>query len=211
MNAAHGSDDGGPVLQLTRDGAEWRSGDDAISKLCHEFAERHCVRLPALIEPVLLARLQNEIARTAFHEREHPRIARELCMEQPSTCAGMLHFAVNDDRMFRLIEDVSGCRPIRRFSGRVYRRHAGGGHYDSWHNDVLDQRQIGMSVNLSTEVYEGGVFEIRDKSTLTVLGAIANVGFGDAILFRISPSLEHRVSEVRGAAAKTAFAGWFRA
>jgi 2OG-Fe(II) oxygenase superfamily len=209
MNAAHWSDVGGPVLQLTRDGAEWRAGEDAVSDLRRDFTRRHCVRLPALIEPVLLARLQAEIARTAFHEREHPGIARELCMEQPGTCAGMLHFAVNDDRMFRLVEDVSGCRPIRRFSGRVYRRHAGGAHYDSWHNDVLGQRQIGMSVNLSTEVYEGGVFEIRDTGSLTTLGSIANIGFGDAILFRIAPALEHRVSEVRGTAAKTALAGWF--
>jgi hypothetical protein len=38
---------------------------------------------------------------------------------------------------------------------------------------------------------------------------VNNTGFGDAILFRISKDLEHRVTEVVGEVAKTAYAGWF--
>jgi hypothetical protein len=75
---------------------------------------------------------------------------------------------------------------------------------------VYGGREIGMSVNLSADVYEGGVFEIRDAESERALASIANVGFGDAILFRVASTLEHRVTDVRGARPKTAFAGWFR-
>jgi hypothetical protein len=66
-----------------------------------------------------------------------------------------------------------------------------------------------MSVNLSADVYDGGVFEIRDVGTERLLATLPNVGFGEAIIFRLSDAIEHRVSEVRGAFPKTAFAGWF--
>jgi hypothetical protein len=204
-------DDTAPILQLTRHGAVWRDAEGTIPRLRQQFSDRHCVRLPALIEPSLLERIHVEVGRAAFRELAHGEIATELAMVQPSACVGLLHFLVNDSRMYRLIEDVSQCRPIRRFFGRIYRRLPNGSHHDSWHSDVHDERQIGMSVNLSTDIYEGGVFEIRDADSQTTLDSIANTGFGDAILFRISPSLEHRVTDIRGAFPKTAFAGWFGA
>src|SRR5438552_16205534 len=104
--------------------------------------------------------------------------------------------------MYRLVEDVSGCRPISFFFGRVYRRLPDLAHHDSWHSDLVEGRQIGMSLNLSARPYEGGIFEIREAATERRLAAIANVGPGDAILFRIDPALEHRVTDVRGVAPK---------
>lgn len=37
-----------------------------------------------------------------------------------------------------------------------------------------------------------------------------NTGLGDALIFRISGELKHRVAPMEGDEAKTAFAGWFR-
>jgi hypothetical protein len=125
-----------------------------------------------------------------------------------NACSGLLHFLVNDLSVYQFVEALSGCRPIRTFVGRVY-RNLPGRHATTWHSDVVENRRIGMSINLSTGVYEGGVFEIRDAATKSVLGSIVNVGFGDAILFRIAPALEHRVTVVEGTSFKTAFAGWF--
>jgi hypothetical protein len=42
------------------------------------------------------------------------------------------------------------------------------------------------------------------------LQEVTNTGLGDAIVFRLSDDLQHRINEVRGAQPKTAFAGWFR-
>jgi len=196
------------MIQLTARGVIERAGDD-LATLAREFASRRCLVLPALLEPSLVARIQQEIDRSPLYERRHGAIAAELCMPE-NTCLGLLHFLVNDSALFRTIEDITGRRPLTRFHGRVYRRIPGRDHFDSWHNDVREGRAVGLSLNLSTAPYEGGVFEIRREGG-AALGAIANVGPGDALLFDIEEGLEHRVSPVVGAHAKTAFAGWFSA
>jgi hypothetical protein len=52
---------------------------------------------------------------------------------------------------------------------------------------------------------------MRDKRTDRMLVDVANTGLGDAMLFRISEHLVHRITPVEGDAPKTAFAGWFEA
>jgi hypothetical protein len=66
-----------------------------------------------------------------------------------------------------------------------------------------------MSINLSTDAYQGGVLEIRDCESSHMVHGVANTGFGDAIIFRIARHLKHRVSTVEGTVPRTAFAGWF--
>lgn len=60
-------------------------------------------------------------------------------------------------------------------------------------------------------IFRGGTFELRNRSTLALLAQVNNTGFGDALLFRISADLEHRVTEVVDTVPKTACAGWFGA
>lgn len=195
------------MIQLTRRGAVADDADLAV--LRRTFAEQHCARLTGLLEPALTAGIQAQMARGRFQEFAHGSVATELRLDD-GVCTGLLHFLVNDPRLIRLVESISGCREITAFAGRVYRRFPGGAHRDSWHGDVADPRRlIGMSVNLSAQAYQGGVFEIRDVDSQRPLAELPNVGIGDAILFRLSPALEHRVTDVVGDAPKTAFAGWF--
>ena len=65
---------------------------------------------------------------------------------------------------------------------------------------------MGLSINLSTDVFSGGTFELRDRLTQAPLAQINNTGFSDALLFRVSNDLEHRVTEV-GKVAKNRMAG----
>ena len=67
-----------------------------------------------------------------------------------------------------------------------------------------------MSINLSSEIYSGGVLQIRDCPSQRIVHEVANVGFGDGVVFRLNDSLEHRITDVEGSVPKTAFAGWFR-
>ena len=192
-------------LQLTTRGAI--ADRESADRLASEFAARHCVRLPSLLAPSLLAHIQDALDAATFASRAHGAIASELCMAENS-CLGTLHFLVNDPLVFAFVERVIGVRGLCGFSGRVYRR-LPGVHFDSWHSDILPDRTVGLSLNLSRERYDGGVFEIRDAATHLVHATIENVGFGDAILFQIAGDLEHRVSAVTGNTPKTAFAGWF--
>jgi hypothetical protein len=68
-----------------------------------------------------------------------------------------------------------------------------------------------VSVNLSPQPYGGGVFQLREAASGKMLTEVANIGLGDATLFRIGEDLAHRITDVSGPNAKTAFAGWFRA
>ena len=198
-----------PVIQLTRRAAVRDDADLAV--LQRTFAQQHCARLSGLLEPALLVEIRFHIERGEFREFAHGAIATEQRLE-PGIGSGLLHFLVNDPRLFRLVQDVSGCTGIGAFAGRVYRRFPGDRHYDHWHSDTHDARRlIGMSVNLSADVYEGGVFEIRDVESERPIASLPNVGVGDAILFRLTDALEHRVSNVSGRFPKTAFAGWFHA
>jgi len=63
---------------------------------------------------------------------------------------------------------------------------------------------------LSREPFSGGVLEIRRAIALQAEYAVPSVAYGSAALFRISPAQRHRVTQVRGAVARTAYAGWFR-
>lgn len=199
------------IIQLTRTRAVWRDDPQhALPRLRDEFRERHCVRLPALIEPALLTSIQREMDRAEFSVRAHHAIATELTMKA-NTCTGLLQFLVNDRHLYRLVEEVAEHGPIRAFMGRVYRVEPERQHTCAWHNDLIDDRRAGLSINLGATPYDGGVFEIRDADTEQVLASIANVGPGDAFLFRLAPTLEHRVTDVVGSVPKTAFAGWFRA
>ena len=193
------------TLQLTARGAV--ADITGIPRLADEFSARHCVTLRSFIPAPLLTQIHDALDAATFAERAHGAIATELCMSR-NTCLGMLHFLVNDPVVFAFVERVTRIRGLRSFAGRVYRR-LPAAHHDSWHADIHPDRALGMSVNLSRERYDGGVFEIRDEDTGVVQGSIANVGFGDAILFHIAEGLEHRVTEVAGTAPKTALAGWF--
>jgi hypothetical protein len=78
-----------------------------------------------------------------------------------------------------------------------------------WHTDLNGTKLVALTINLNTEPYEGGVLSIREAKSRRLLCDLTNFGLGDAILFRIDERLEHRVSNVVGTVAKTAFSGWF--
>lgn len=202
------------IIQITRSGTVSSSSAEDLDRMRSEFDRQHCIRIPELLEPGLLQLIQRRIDRAEFSEKIHKRSDLELiCVEsclRDNTLLGLLHFLANDPRLFQIIQQITGCGQIGCFTGRVYRKIPGRGHYDSWHNDMADHRMIGMSINLSMEVYSGGLLQIRDRGSKQVICEVANIGFGDGIIFRIASHLEHQVTDVEGTVAKTAFAGWFQ-
>ena len=182
-----------------------------VKSLRAQFDQRHYLQFPQFLAPDTLEFVQSQIDGAEFYERVHDRIAsnKELCMTG-NAGFGALLLLVNDDKLFELIQQVTGCARIRCFEGRVYRVSAGAGHHDAWHNDIGDHRLIGMSVNLSREVYAGGILQIRDRASGEIVSEVSNVGPGDAVIFRLSENLQHRITDVEGNTSKSAFAGWFK-
>jgi hypothetical protein len=199
-------------IQIGNSGTSYSGSEQDLQRWRDQFSRQHFVKFPALINPALLAALQRQIDQADFHERVHDGIGdnSELCMTDNAASAALL-FMANDKSLFQIIQSVTGCDEIGCFQGRVYRVAGGKRHHDSWHNDIGEDRLVGMSINLNPEIYSGGVLQIRDRTSHDVLSEAPNAGAGDAVLFRLSDRLQHRITDVEGAVSKTAFAGWFRA
>jgi hypothetical protein len=193
------------LIQFTREGLNCTSD---LTKLSEVFARRQTLRLRALLHADLIRVVIDQINRGKWIPRDHDTIGREVVLDSVGALSTLL-FISNAPAFLHAIEQVTGCGPITMFDGRVYRIVPGTDHYDTWHDDVGDNRLIGMSINLGREPYSGGVFQLREKGG-PILQELPNVIQGDAILFRISPNLKHRVTPVEGRIPKTAFAGWFR-
>lgn len=198
------------MIRITRSGTVFSGSAEDLERLRFQFDQQHCIRLPGLLEPELLQVFHDQIERGEFSERIHEGIGsnKELCMLDHPT-AVRLHFLLNGQKLFQIVQEITRCGRIGCFMGRVYRVIPGHGHHDSWHNDLVEHRMIAMSINLSAETYAGGILQIRDRDSKQILHEVANTGFGDVIIFRLARNLQHRITEVQGTVSKTAFAGWF--
>jgi hypothetical protein len=178
--------------------------------LREEFEQHHWVRIPGFLSGYRLERVHDWIESGDFEVLEHGGLKTELCMPAEAPAYALLYFLSNDPRLFEFVREITGCARIGCFTGRVYKMMPGLEHEDSWHNDLMKDRMVAMSVNLSEAPYSGGLIEIRDSDSKEILERVPNTGRGDAIMFRLDRSLEHRVTAVEGDAPKTAYAGWFR-
>lgn len=198
-----------PLLQLRHQQTAVAASAADLTAARDTFDRQKYLKLPAFVEPGLLASLIDELDKTAFYERVHEGIGTELCAV-PGLVSGTLEMLMNDPVLHQTVSAITDCGPIGCFQGRVYRLVPNTGHYDSWHSDVGEDRLVAVSINLGRERYEGGRLQIRYADTTDVLSEVTNPIAGDAVMFRVHPTLRHRVDPVVGAAPRTAYAGWFR-
>jgi hypothetical protein len=197
------------VIRISRSGSSCSNSAEDIHWLTKNFKRDSYIRFPGLLSDELLRELYSQILRCEWEQRVHEEIGVELCLKDKGI-DGILNFLFNDRGLFQLLQQITGCETIGSFSGRVYRMTPGSGHYDSWHGDVGEHRLLALSLNLGRDSYQGGVLRLRQRNSDQPEMSVPNTGFGDAIIFRIAPDLEHKVSSLKGDIPKTAFAGWFR-
>jgi len=195
-------------IQLTRSGTVVDATEAEFAALRTEFDRAHCVVLPRLIEPALLEQIQLHIEAATFFEKTNKNVGDELRI-RPHPVNRALQFLCNDSAFFAAAERITGCPPIGCYQARVYRLMPNTGHASDWHEDMVQDRMLTMSVNLSPQPFEGGVLQIRDVETHALFAEVANTGAGDAVLFRIAATLQHRVTATTGTMPRTAYAGWF--
>jgi hypothetical protein len=197
------------MIQLTQTGTRVDLSTAELALCREEFDRRHWLQFPHFVEPELLELLLSRIKLESFTARTDEGIAAEEFLREDFTVA-LLHLMVNDRKLHEAVEQITHCGRIGCFTGRLYRLVPGAGHFDSWHDDLRDARLVALSVNLSREPYLGGDLQIRNRGSDQILQRVRNAELGQAVLFRLSPDLEHRVSPVEGQITRMAFAGWFR-
>lgn len=204
------------MIRLTATGAV--SGDEQrIKALSTQYQSENWVMLPQLLDAALLERVQGGISTGQFIDSpvnldsasEESAYSRQQ-LAKDSTGA-ILNFVLNSQELFEVIRSISACDHIGSFIGRVYRMQPGGEDYIPWHDDLWPDRLVALSLNLSPKPYVGGALELRNAGEDRPFAEIANQAYGDAIVFRIDPGLQHRVTGVGGSEPRTSFAGWFRA
>jgi hypothetical protein len=197
------------MIQLTRDGLV---GSAHLEDLERQFERERVFRLTGLLHPELLHMISTRLGSAAWVTRDDGTIAREAAPVGPAPNS-ILNFVANTREFLELVRRITRCTRITWFGGRVYRLQPASDHFDSWHSDVdaepVHPRLVGMSINLGSRPYRGGVFQLRDEASGEILCELPNAGQGDAIFFAISPSLKHMVTPIEGVEPKTAFAGWF--
>jgi len=197
-----------PGIQITKAGAIIRSSPQQLAALRNAFIAQHRLMLPSFLDNPLLDLIQKKLRDTEFCV-----VDRETGVElRPIDCTAYLatELLLNSPKLFRAIEQITGCARIACFSGRIYRRPASSSYFNRWHTDIDGEgRMVALSVNLNAEAYEGGALQIRSAKTHEILCEVYNRRCGDAIIFPVDEKFEHRVCEVESGAAKTALAGWF--
>ena len=198
------------AVRLTRRGVERTAAAADVDAAKAEFAARHSLVLPRFIEPELLAAIQRQLANEPFLHKMNEGIGAELRLPS-GALSSALEFLTNDPDLFEVVQELTGCSAIGCFRGRVYRMLPGAGHASHWHSDVSGGRMITMSVNLSASLFDGGELQIREAGSGRMIRRLRNTGAGDAVIFRIDPSLQHQVLPLAGTVARDALAGWFLA
>lgn len=213
------------MIQLTHRGPVFER-DAAWKAASRAFAERHCVLLPQFVEGSLLQRILRWLAQGEFKEREDKQrdgtvFAREVALAPHTPIPSLFRLLLNNPVLFPSIQELVDCRadsfPPRKDAGdgrvssfvigRCFKMMPGDHHFDSWHGDVNDGRQIGLSVNLEPDPTAAGGLEIRRRQWAGTTRVVPE--FGDAVLFRIAQGLEHRGLPPAGAVPKCTFSGWF--
>ena len=199
---------GSLAVQLTPAGTRLALDDDTLTRLAAEFRARQCLQFPQFFSAELIGTLLRRIDDSAFEEKENEGVGIDQAMEK-NAAFHALHLAMSDPQLLDAVERITGVTPLRSFAGRVYRMLPNTGHALDWHDDGEAHRLIAVTVNLTPTPFAGGVFQLRKKGTATLLREVHNTGLGDAVMFRVAPSLEHRVTALEGATVRTAVAGWF--
>jgi 2OG-Fe(II) oxygenase superfamily len=201
------------MVRLTLRGTVITATSDDIEHARVGFERHHAVRLFNLLAPDALTFVQRQIEVDGFHERVHetlPGRPVDLILN-PGLTSGMLTLIINDSHFLEVARLVTGRREIQSFSGNVHRRIPRAGHGDAWHNDLPGGGLAALTINLGSEPFEGGVLQIREAPDGPVVYEVRNDGPGDAVLFQLSHSLQHRVTDPEGRVPRTVCAGWFRA
>jgi len=196
------------LIQLTRRGVVFTGGQEELAFLREKYDRENHVILPQLYELALLEEIVRRVEGARFVPGDYNDVAVESTMDDRPAVA-MLLFFPNIPAFLRLVEQITGHPRIGCFNGRVYRMTPSAGQHQHWHDDADPERVVTMSVNLSRHAFEGGALQMKRRDSAETMPEVRNTGFGDALLFRVSPDLVHRVEEVRGEVSKTAFAGWF--
>ena len=173
-----------------------------------DFARTHALHLAQLFEPAFLKALLRLSASTQFKPGSDAPGFREV-EASPQPAGRVMNLALNRPELLRWLEDVTGCGHLNAFEGRLVQTLNRPGDLLLWHDDqrTTEGRRLALVVDLSTESYEGGEFQIRHKGGENLFEHHYERA-GSALIFEVNSTLEHRVLPLSAGGPRRVFAGW---
>jgi hypothetical protein len=198
------------MIHMTQQGLTFTGTQVDAESLRRCFERQHYLMLKDFLDPHIISLILPFLGPAEYVPAKYEHVGSELRME-PNPALDILSFLANDVKLFDLVQTITGCGSIGCFQGRVYKLIPDPLHNFEWHNDLQEPiRLVAMSVNLTEGMFRGGVLQIREVRSGKITAEVANVGFGNAVLFGISDDLEHRVTGIEGDTPRVSFAGWFK-
>lgn len=175
------------------------------------FARHRVLECREALGPDMLEMTMRLLANAIFKPQDVKGLGgREV--EEPRRVGRAISLTFQRANMFEWLDRATGCGPLGAVIGRVTQSLAGHDHQLSWHDDWQGRRRrLAITVNLSTEPYEGGLFEIRKKKTREPLFAHRHTEPGTALIFDVARDIEHRVHPISAGGPRRIYAGWFLA
>jgi hypothetical protein len=204
------------MIQFTTDGVEITAPPEQLNEASEEFERRKLLHLPGLLSPELAERVRAGIEQDGFEEPEDTdsiyrgayqgaKVGLDL---RPGETADVIAARTNDATLLHFVQTITGSPPLERCIGRVFCLQPMDDDLP-WHTDAEGGRLADLIIDLSVVKHEGGRFEMRDGPTEEIFNTVDSMEFGDGLLIRISPDIEHHYKAVTGSIPKMTFSGWF--
>ncbi len=174
------------------------------------YQHHHAFAFSGMIEPAFFARLLQLCNAAHFIVDTKTDIA-ERQSETPGIAGRALALALKRENLMRWLESATGCEPLQSTFGRIVQISPEDSPRLNWHDDLPEDasRRLGITINLSENAYEGGLFELREKKTGKMLMRHRHEKLGSTLIFDVRDELEHRVWPITGGGPRRVFAGWF--
>ena len=205
-------------IKLTMRGTVVADAADSWAAHRQTFRQQHCVRLPRLLDQPVIAYVRAKVAEcSGFHintvrgeeSHEHFFTSQELRAGPEHPVNNLFWILLSQRHFLQAVDDICGCDgQLRRMTGRYMELHPNTEQFIDWHDDGLPGRRLGFSIDLSPQPFAGGQFQLRHAKTKRMYARVDSQ-LGDCHLFRIHPSLEHRVTPLTGTTPRCCYAGWF--
>jgi hypothetical protein len=208
------------MIQFTNSGVELSATPARLAEAKAEFDRRKLLHLPGLLSPELAQRVRTGIERDGFEEPPEVqagspdavyrgvyqgKVGEDL---RPGETSQVITARTNDPKLLEFVATITGTPPLARCIGRVFRI-APCPDDLVWHTDAEGGRMADLIINLNAVPHEGGLFEMRDGRSREIINQVGKTAFGDGLLIRISPDLEHHYKAITGSIPKITFSGWF--